>query len=249
MAETIWHGTALIRPGVLAFGGSIGATGVHAHHAVQVLCATTPVAVADSRGRRHRGTQIIIPVNEAHQIDAGSPVGTVVFLDNDTAAGRAADHRGRTHDWVTQPSGSTLFPGRPLIDQVDELIGTLLAPDEGGIAVAQRHPGVVAALELLPAVIPQGTVRTGDLAHRVGLSTSRLTHLFSRQVGLPLRRYVLWRRLIAAVGEVAAGADLTTAAYAAGFSDSAHLTRTCREIFGLAPSALSRHIRWDLDGA
>ncbi|WP_235214942.1 helix-turn-helix domain-containing protein [Rhodococcus opacus] len=104
-----------------------------------------------------------------------------------------------------------------------------------------------AALELLPALVASGPVHTRDVARRVGLSASRLTHLFGAQVGLPLRRYVLWLRLTLAVTEVAAGADLTAAAHGAGFSDSAHLSRTCREIFGLPPSVLSRNVHWDIE--
>jgi AraC-like DNA-binding protein len=38
--------------------------------------------------------------------------------------------------------------------------------------------------------------------------------------------------------EVAGGETLTGAAAAAGFSDSAHLSRTFRRAFGLPPSAL-----------
>jgi AraC family transcriptional regulator len=34
------------------------------------------------------------------------------------------------------------------------------------------------------------------------------------------------------------GETLSTAAHAAGFADSAHLSRTARTMFGLAPSAL-----------
>ncbi|WP_418163411.1 hypothetical protein [Rhodococcus opacus] len=71
---------------------------------------------------------------------------------------------------------------------------------------------MTAALELLPTLVADGPVTTTTLADRVGLSTSRLTHLFSEQVGLPLRRYVLWTRLMIAVTEVGAGRDLTTAA-------------------------------------
>ena len=39
----------------------------------------------------------------------------------------------------------------------------------------------------------------------------------------------------------------TDAAHAAGFADSAHLTRTCRDMFGLPPSVMSRHVSWDID--
>lgn len=84
-------------------------------------------------------------------------------------------------------------------------------------------------------MIGGGPVRTSDVAGRIGWSTARLTHLFTDQVGLPLRRYVLWLRLMTALRAVADGADLTAAAHAAGFADSAHLTRTCRAMFGLAP--------------
>jgi AraC-like DNA-binding protein len=34
------------------------------------------------------------------------------------------------------------------------------------------------------------------------------------------------------------GESLAGAAHAAGFADAAHLTRTCRTMFGLAPSAM-----------
>lgn len=92
-----------------------------------------------------------------------------------------------------------------------------------------------------------GTVSGTKLAAIVGISASRLTHLFSQQVGIPLRRYVLWSRLQLAITRVQAGDDLTGAAHGAGFADSAHLTRTTREMFGLPPSVLSRHVSWDLD--
>lgn len=58
---------------------------------------------------------------------------------------------------------------------------------------------------------------------------------------MPIRRYVLWQRLRAAVELALKGATLTDAAHAAGMSDSAHLSRTFREMFGVAPSFLFEH--------
>jgi len=57
-------------------------------------------------------------------------------------------------------------------------------------------------------------------------------------VGLPFRRYVLWRRLTRAMVAVGRGRTLTAAAHECGFSDSAHLTRTCYQMLGQPPSVL-----------
>jgi len=70
------------------------------------------------------------------------------------------------------------------------------------------------------------------------LSTSRFTHLFKDQVGIPLRPFILWCRMRVAVTSVLAGMTLTQAAHEAGFSDTAHLSRTFMDMFGANPSAI-----------
>ena len=77
-----------------------------------------------------------------------------------------------------------------------------------------------------------------ELASLVGLSESRMQHLFKQQTGIPIRRYVLWMRLRHVVELTVSGASLTTAAIESGFADLAHFTRTFRAMFGIKPSAL-----------
>jgi len=62
-----------------------------------------------------------------------------------------------------------------------------------------------------------------------------MQHLFKARMGVPVRRYVLWARLRGGLEQALAGASLTSAALEAGFSDSAHFSRTFREMFGIAP--------------
>ncbi|WP_369792902.1 helix-turn-helix transcriptional regulator [Terriglobus sp. TAA 43] len=76
------------------------------------------------------------------------------------------------------------------------------------------------------------------LASAVHRSPSRFAHRFKDATGVPLRRYILWCRIRVAVEAAVRGSSLTEAAYAAGFSDSAHLSRTFRSTFGIAPSLL-----------
>jgi AraC-like DNA-binding protein len=70
------------------------------------------------------------------------------------------------------------------------------------------------------------------------LSTIRFTHLFKDRVGIPIRPFILWCRMRVAITSVLAGMTLTQAAHEAGFSDTAHLSRTFMDMFGVNPSAV-----------
>ncbi|NUS45134.1 MAG: helix-turn-helix domain-containing protein, partial [Mycobacteriaceae bacterium] len=99
----------------------------------------------------------------------------------------------------------------------------------------RAHPVVAEALRAA-AAWPGGPPALGELAACVGISGSRLSHVFTAQVGLPYAAWRRWTRLHQAFGVVRDGGSLTAAAHAAGFADSAHLTRTCRELVGITPT-------------
>jgi AraC-like DNA-binding protein len=77
------------------------------------------------------------------------------------------------------------------------------------------------------------------LAEALGISASRLRHMFKEQTGLPISRYILWMRLRRALLKALEGATMAESAQEAGFSDAAHFTRTCRQMFGLPPTAFA----------
>ena len=52
------------------------------------------------------------------------------------------------------------------------------------------------------------------------------------------RAYLLWLRLEHSLAAYVAGRTLTEAAYAGGFADSAHLSRTFKRMFGIAPASV-----------
>ena len=78
------------------------------------------------------------------------------------------------------------------------------------------------------------------VAASVRLSPSRFLHLFTTSVGVPLRPYVLWLRLQCGARELARGKSVAEAAYAAGFADAAHFTRTFRRMIGATPRQVLR---------
>jgi AraC-like DNA-binding protein len=75
--------------------------------------------------------------------------------------------------------------------------------------------------------------RAAEVASQLALSESRFLHLFSEELGVSWRPYLLWRRIICAVQAMINSSSATDAAHLAGFSDSAHLSRTFRNNFGM----------------
>jgi AraC-like DNA-binding protein len=77
-----------------------------------------------------------------------------------------------------------------------------------------------------------------DLARTIGLSYYRLSHLFSQNLGIPLRQFMQWRK-VTVTASLLATRSITEVAHEAGFTDSAHLSRTFQEIYGIPPSYLN----------
>ena len=117
---------------------------------------------------------------------------------------------------------------------IDRLIANLLG---SAWTPLELDPRVQAALTTLQASsFSDEPTSLAQLAAEVGLSPSRLRHLFRSSAGLSLQRYRLWRRLFLALQLSAEEGSLTRAAHAAGFADSSHLSRVFRASFGFKPS-------------
>ncbi len=144
-------------------------------------------------------------------------------------AARALEHLG--HGLYRMP----MVPATSL----DALYGRQICSWTAPCLTPPLSPHVISALAYLDSAL-QDRPRLQEAARAAGISPSRLTHLFSRQVGIPFRRFVLWLRLRRAAEHVSAGSSLTEAAIAAGFSDQPHLTRICTSICDVTPSAICR---------
>ena len=74
------------------------------------------------------------------------------------------------------------------------------------------------------------------LTSKVFLSESRLSHLFKKNVGISIKKYLLWNRLKYALKFLLTEeTNLKEASFEAGFSDQAHLTKTFKSFLGINP--------------
>lgn len=133
----------------------------------------------------------------------------------------------------------TVRPAEQTLRRIDDLIEQLsgLRPEA---PLKSIDPRIANALQVIQQALPE-EVPVEQLATNAGLSKSRFLHLFKEQLGLPMRQYLLWRRLYETVRLWDEGMTMTDAAHAAGFYDQAHYTRTMRRMLDVTPSQFANN--------
>lgn len=231
-----WSGSIAFGPDWLLYNGAIGPTDEHAHHADQITVSDGEVVEIDLDGRRVTGPQVIVDSDSRHAIRRGASVADVLFLEPDRRRTVVRPEIARLSP-VTEISTWTQAHARAALIR-EAVRGARGRDDVGG---DEAHQSVAAALAALPDLVAAGTVTVRDVASLVGLSPSRLSHVFVQDTGLPLRTYVRWARLQLAAERLSLGDSITVAAHTAGFADSAHFSRTFRSMFGLSPTDVFAH--------
>ena len=239
----VWNGASLW------IGRAAGRVAPHAHHAIQVALALSGrIRLRNGPNEpwaEHAGA--LVRSHHRHEFDGCGESVAQIFVEPETLAGRV----------LLQRQGA-----EPIERLPDDVAGELAAPLRAGLAANATRQELVDATERALArlagtlratsaidpriarVIDHVRARKGepmplaDAAALAHLSPSRFRHLFAQQTGTPFRPYLLWVRVGAAVEAAMAGQSWTDAAQDWGFADSAHLSRTCRRMFGMAPTSL-----------
>lgn len=236
-----------VRPHRLLMLAPAYASARHRHHAAQIAFGLDgPVVFESPETGLHRADMLLIPPDTMH---AHPAFGASAFLYLEP----------ESIEWVSFPGreDSRLVP-LPLNQQLrlvarcaaagDGVAARSLVDDLIGKAASGGHrdDALVSHTCTLIRRSLDGPITLAALSKAVHLSPSRLVHRFREATGVPLRRYVLWCRLRAAADAAMRRSNLTEAAHLAGFADSAHLTRTFRAMFGVAPSLLFKPGRADV---
>jgi len=236
--------------GCVLIGRNVGVVPLHSHYAIQI-------AFGSERGVRFRTGDraewveyrgAIIPSRQPHTMDATRVrANAVMFVEPETREGRALSEL-YLRDGIAAIPDAALAELAPALfsaweeqrraGAVREVAWRIIQSLTGGV-----EPSVVSDERILRAVAYinrrlDATLTLEEVAGEACLSPSRFRHLFVEQTGMALRPYMLWRRLLRVFDLLMAGESLSTAAHLAGFADAAHLTRTCRRMFGFPPSAI-----------
>jgi AraC-like DNA-binding protein len=221
----------------------------HAHHAIQVSLAMEGrfrIRALDWPAPREVAGVVVMP-DRRHALDGCGATVATLFVEPNSSRGAALRQRFAGHDVAVLDEDEAREAVRFLHAQY-----LAAAPDavlaqyaQGAVcriagnpaAAPAEDPRITAALAWMQARLAT-PIRLEDVAAAVHLSPGRFRHLFVAQTGTSLRAWLLWARMEHAVETAFQGRSWTEAAHEAGFADAAHLTRTCRRVFGLAPTML-----------
>jgi AraC family transcriptional regulator len=239
----LWDG------GYLLIGRGEGIVPPHEHHAIQLVIGLDgEIEIRGKASEWKRGHGAVVQPDVVHSYNPRGTLGALVFVDPESSEGIWL--RTSLRDDITIVPGQRLsgcvaelkrFVDQPLESmEIQTLIKHCVQSVCTGAPPSRRLDARVT--KVLATIQASDDLRMSieDAAATAFLSPSRFAHLFKQQVGLPFRRYMLWRKLTRAMLMIGRGRTISTAAHEADFSDAAHLTRTFYQMFGLPPSVLMR---------
>ncbi|MGK5031131.1 helix-turn-helix domain-containing protein [Janthinobacterium sp. MDT1-19] len=227
LQQNSWQGTLWLAPDFAILHGAVGATDSHAHYAHQLMLSTGGPFTAELDGIVHTAQHLLVESLRPHAILAAPAPMLTIYAEPQRLGGRA----------LLAAAGSAGAAS------LDSLAAALQAQPREILADAR----VQRALDQVDALL-SGKVSAAAVAEAAHLSLSQLERLFNAQLGLPVRRLVLWRRLRLAIRCILLGSTLTEAAHGAGFADAAHFSRTMRSLFGVRADRSLRQLNVKLIG-
>jgi AraC family transcriptional regulator len=234
--------------GSVWIGRQTGLVQTHAHYAIQITVALSGEFSIRGANERdwHRSVAAIVMSDHRHQFDGCGSTVANIFVEPESTRGRMLrkrlEHRALLDRALPCPPAvealRDAFESRAadavIIRATHALIQDLAGEGDALEAVDAR---IAAAMEWIRTRLHDDITleHAAAVAH---LSPSRFRHLFVAQTGISFRAYLRWARVQWAVAAAFRGKTWTEAALEAGFADSAHLSRTCRRMFGLSPAML-----------
>lgn len=225
MTGAAWKGGLALGDGWARWRGAVGDNALHRHLAAQaVLAGDQPVQVRDADGRLHAAPLVLIDPLVPHRLEP-APWAEIVFVEPAGTGEGEAPLAALRERWLQAVRLESATPQLQFWRTRDFRPPSRPRPS--------LRSDLARSLRAVEALLTEGPVSLKAVADVAGLSPERYRHLFAEAVGLPFRRYVLWRRLQRALSALEAGADVTIAAHEAGFADSAHFARTVRGMLGI----------------
>ncbi|PZV87191.1 AraC-like DNA-binding protein [Algoriphagus aquaeductus] len=203
----------------------------HAHPAAELLVSEEkPFCILGESGMSYETYFAVIPRNVIHGVQASDDCFKLMLVENqEEFVFSFLNARGNL---TGNEDGFFLFyPDRPicLADLYDLLTGL-----SGKGNLDQRVVRVMDLFHSCSMEYPEFISEVKRVSH---LSDGRIAHLFKREIGVSLKKYLLWVKLKKAISLLLEEKEgILNALLESGFYDQAHFSNSFRRFLGVKPS-------------
>ena len=208
-------------------------TTLHTHPAAEIIVALNGTFSIATPGERYDNlTAVFIPHNVPHRIISSDCATEVIMLEKYGGMADIFCQQAATHD-----NG---------VKAITRATSPKIDADDLWRSVLQRRSTLIVDERVRAAMfcLSRSSVDYGGMLSEIvavtHLSASRISHLFKTEVGISLKKYLVWCRLKRAFHVLLTeDTTLREAAHAADFYDQAHLSRAFKSMLGIPPSGLT----------
>jgi len=229
------HSTLFLWPDHWQVIGTLMANRPHRHISASWLMGLDGNFRLQVNGQwRATGAALVAP-DVVQSLDPGRTRMWCAQLDPDSRHWRRIRHHLQGLASVDVPLPDTLISRLSLANCADASAFLCSSMELLGEKESLLDPRIQKICDYLRADLPE-RLEVSELAQRVGLSASRLSHLFRQQTGVPMRRFLLHIKMNRVLAHWELGKSLSRLASEAGFYDQPHFVRTARNMFDALPS-------------
>jgi AraC-like DNA-binding protein len=196
----------------------------HGNVAACVLVGRRAPVVVDDGKHQVAGDVVLVSPGRLHTVRCGPGGADAIYFD-DLATGERVP-------FARALQGAAALAAAQAVHDAD--CQALLQAELAHRAAALPAP-VADTLRCL-SLDPMHRMSQTELSRRLGMERTRALRYIKALTGRTFRTHKKWIGLKFAARQIMNGESVRTAALDAGFSDTAHLSRTFRSIFGMTPS-------------
>ncbi|MEM6415595.1 MAG: AraC family transcriptional regulator [Pseudomonadota bacterium] len=224
-----WKGEFYIGETSLVYRGRAADNRPHAHATLQLAVSlSSDISISDDQDRLIFGRALCVKAGKRHTLHPADKAVLLLIEPQSQLARYIQSFAGDDDVSIVDPS---LIVETNWQGELDTLL------DDLGRAAGRTSPQMdlrlLEALDFLRTAQLKSAI--SEAAKACGLSEPRLRVIAQEQLGVPLSKWLIWQATRRSAQAMAEGASLADAAYAGGFSDQAHLTRTMGKIMGVTP--------------
>lgn len=236
-----------ITEGVALLLGIIYDTEFHSHHAVQISIGMEKDFIVETDSQKVASRFIILNSNFKHRLSGENGIQVLLLVEPESDFGSVILKFLDNREYVTNEAGDILDSISSILHSNEISISQVIITIFNSLKINFENHTVTdpRISEIISVInhIAEKKISVKVLADKVSLSESRLQHLFKKNTGISFKYFLLWKRIIDGINIITSGRDFTFSSHEAGFSDSAHMSRAFKEMFGIKLSDIFKDSR------